>query len=191
MKECDKIIVPTDLSENSRRAVEFAAELAIDEKAALVVLHVANEFAAWELYDDAFGYSAHWPLDRVLAEAALELSRYLEPQRKLLKDLPTVTKRLVLGLVPDQIISVAEEEGADLIVLSPRHQRGLMRLLSIGTTEKVTRRSPCPVLLVPPAPHHKRWHGKVSPRQGRSNRDSKARYGESSAPHFAQYFESA
>jgi universal stress protein A len=163
MKQFDKIIVPTDLSENSRRAVEFAAALAIDEKAALVIIHVTNEFAAWELYDDAFGYAAHWPLDRVLAEAALELSRYLEPQWKLLKVIPTITKRLVLGPVPDQIIAVAEEERADLIVLSPRRQRGLMRLLSTGTTEKVTRESPCPVLLVPPARRYKRLHGKVSP----------------------------
>ena len=67
MKRLKKIIVPTDLSEHSRRALEYGAALAAEDKAALVIMHVANEFVAWELYDDAFGYSDHWPLERAVA----------------------------------------------------------------------------------------------------------------------------
>ena len=46
MKRLEKILVPTDLSEQSRMALRYACSLAADEKAALVVLHVANEFQA-------------------------------------------------------------------------------------------------------------------------------------------------
>lgn len=163
MKRLEKIIVPTDISDDSRRAVEYAAALAADDKAALVIMHVANEFAAWELYDDAFGYAATWPVDRVLAEAALDLNRYLEPQLELLKKISLVTKRIVLGPVPDQIISIAEEEKADLIVLSPRRQRGWRWPLRAGITEKVTRMSPCPVLSVTAQLPSKQWRAKLLP----------------------------
>jgi len=163
MKRLDKIIVPTDLSDHSRRAIEFGSSLAAEARAALVIVHVANELAAWEFYDDAFGYSGQWPLDRVLAEAALELNRYLEPHHCLLKEVPVLTKRVILGVISGRIIAVAEEEKADLIVLSPRRRRGSSWLLSAGITEKVTRISPCPVLSVTPPMPSKHWRGKSLP----------------------------
>lgn len=69
MNRLEKIIVPTDLSEQSRTAIEYGAWLAAENNGHLLILHVANEFAAWELYDDASGYSETWPVDRVFAEA--------------------------------------------------------------------------------------------------------------------------
>ena len=163
MKRLEKIIVPTDLSDHSRRAIEFASSLAVEAQAALVIMHVANELAAWEFYDDGFGYSGQWPLDRVLVEAALELNRYLEPHLGLLREVPVLTKRIVLGAIPGRIIALAEEEKADLIVLSPRRQRGWSWLLNAGITEKVTRMSPCPVLSVTPPTASKHWRGKFFP----------------------------
>ncbi|MGH7927301.1 MAG: universal stress protein [Candidatus Binatia bacterium] len=163
MKKLEKIVVPTDFSEQSRRGVEYAAWLAAENEGQLLIMHVANEFAAWELYDDAFGYSETWPLDHVFAEAALELNRFVEPHTALLNKVPVLAKRLVLGPVPQQIISIAEKEKADLIVLSPRGQRGWTRLLSAGITEQVTRMSPCPVLSVTPPKPSKQWRGKLLP----------------------------
>ena len=163
MKRLEKIIVPTDLSDHSRRAIEFGGSLAAEARAALVIMHVANEFAAWEFYDDAFGYSGQWPLDRVLAEAALDLNRYLEPHLGLLREVPVLTKRIILGAIPGRIIAVAEEEKADLIVLSPQRRRGWRWLLSAGITEKVTRMSPCPVLSVTPPKASNQRRGKFLP----------------------------
>jgi len=163
MKRLEKIIVPTDLSDHSRRAIEIGSSLAAEARAALVIMHVANELTAWEFYDDAFGYSGQWPLDRVLAEAALDLNRYLEPHLGLLREVPVLTKRIILGAIPGRIIAVAEEEKADLIVLSPRRQRGWSWLLSSGITEKVTRMSPCPVLSVTPPMASKQGRGKFLP----------------------------
>ena len=158
-----KIIVPTDLSERSRRAIEFATRLAAENNGQLLVMHVANEFAAWELYDDAFGYSGSWPVDRVFAEAATELNRFLESQSQLLDAVPILGKRLVLGSIPQQIIAVAEQEKADLVVLSPRRQRGWQSLFTAGITEKVTRMSPCPVLSITPSLPSQKWRGKDLP----------------------------
>jgi hypothetical protein len=85
MKRLSKILVPTDLSEKSVRALHYGCWLAAEDKAALVILHVANGLKAWELYCEDLANvgldSKPWPLDRVLAEASLDLTRYLEPQQ--------------------------------------------------------------------------------------------------------------
>jgi nucleotide-binding universal stress UspA family protein len=165
MKRLEKIVVPTDLSDRSRRAAEYAAALSVDIKAALVIVHVAKEFASWWLCDNGFGSSEPWPLDQALSDGTLTLNRFLQSHRNLLKDVPILTKRVTLGVVSHQIIAIAKEEKADLVVLSPRHRQGWRWPSSSGTTEQVTRMCPCPVLSITstPTPLPKRWRGNVSP----------------------------
>ena len=50
MKRIRKILVPTDLSEHSRRALSYGCGLAEDEKASLIILHVVSDLNAWELH---------------------------------------------------------------------------------------------------------------------------------------------
>ena len=77
-----------------------------------------------------------------------------------LKRIPIATKRVVLGPVPQQIAAVADEENVDLIIMSPRRQRGLRHWLTGGITDRVTRLSPCPVLSVTEPLPTKSWRGK-------------------------------
>jgi len=168
MKRFKKILVPTDLTEHSRRALNYACWLTSEERSSLIILHVANELAAWELYSEDCAFldrsTKAWPLDRVLAEASLDLNRFLEPSLANLKNSANATKRVILGPVAQQIIGVAEEEKTDLIVMSPRRRRGLRHLIFGGITDRVTRLSPCPVLsITPPAPSTQ-WRGKFIPR---------------------------
>jgi nucleotide-binding universal stress UspA family protein len=166
MKRIEKLLVPTDLSDNSRRGLLYACSLATENKGALTILHIANELAAWELYCDEFAFlepaARAWPTDRVLAEANLELNRFLEPHLEAMKTIPAVNKRLVLGAIAEQIVTVAEEEKADLVVMSPRRHRGLRRILSGGITDRVTM-SPCPVLSVAPPLPSRPWRGALLP----------------------------
>jgi nucleotide-binding universal stress UspA family protein len=167
MKQIERLLVPSDLSENSRRGLLYASSLAAENRCSLTVLHVANEFEAWELYSDEFAFLESgrrlWPTDRVLAEASLDLNRFLEPHLAALKRISTVTKRLVLGSIPNQIVAVATEEKADLVVMSPRRHRGLGRIFSGNITDRVTRMSPCPVLSVTPPLPSPTWRGKLVP----------------------------
>lgn len=165
MNRIEKLLVPTDLSENSRRGLLYALSLATETEAAVTVLHVANEFAAWELYSDEFSFldpaTRPWPIDRVLSEARLDLNRFLEPHLKRMKEVSIVTKRVVLGPIPDQIALTAEDEKADMIVMSPSRRKRLRRLLSRSVTEQVARMSPCPVLSVAPPLASRPWRGRT------------------------------
>lgn len=100
-------------------------------------------------------------MDRVLAEASLDLSRFLEPSIGSLKKCAAATKRVVLGAVPQQIAGVAEEEKADLVIMSPRRHAGLRHWLFGSITDQVTRLSPCPVLSIAEPLPSKPWRGKL------------------------------
>ena len=48
------IVLPTDLSQRSKRALRYALSLATEYRATITVIHVANELDSWELYCDEF-----------------------------------------------------------------------------------------------------------------------------------------
>jgi nucleotide-binding universal stress UspA family protein len=165
MKFISKILVPTDLSETSQHGIVYGCGLAEEQKASLIVLHVANEVEAWEPFSEDYGIGhftgAKWSADRVISEAMLDLNRFLEPHLEKVKSLPLVSKRVVLGRVAQEIARVAADEKADLVVLSPRRQRGLRHWLTGGITNRVTRISPCPVLSVAPRLASLSWRGRL------------------------------
>ena len=167
MQRLNKILVPTDLSERSRRALGYGCQLAVDNKATLVILHVTNELNAWEMsgeYEMFAGNNARlWPLDRIISEAFLDLNHFIEPHLEQLKQIATTTKRVVLGNVPERIAAMAEDERADLIILSPQRSRRLRHWLGGGITDRVTRLSPCPVLSITQPLPSQPWRGKLAP----------------------------
>ena len=65
MKRLHTILVPTDLSEHSRRALSYGCWLAAEENAVLIALHVANEFTAWEYFSEDLAFlepnGKSWP----------------------------------------------------------------------------------------------------------------------------------
>lgn len=162
------ILLPTDLSQGSERALRYALSLATEYRATMTVIHVANELDSWELYCDEFSFMTPieraWPSDRVMAEATLELSNFLEAYSETIKRLPAIYKRVVLGPIADEIVAAAEDLQADLIVMSPRRLRGIKRILTSSITDQVMRISPCPVLsVIDPLPSRP-WQGRLTTR---------------------------
>ncbi len=165
MTSINKILVATDLSETSRHGIVYSCGLAEEQKARLIVLHVANEVDAWEPFSEDYGFGqvngARWSADRIISEAMLDLNRFLEPHLERVKSLPLVSKRVAVGRVAQEIARVAQDEKADLVILSPRRQRGLRHWLTGGITDRVTRISPCPVLSVAPPLASLSWRGRL------------------------------
>ena len=163
MKHLNRILVPTDLSEHSRRALAYGAWLSGEENAALIILHVASDLHTWDVIGENFALAElipkAWPADRVLQEAGLDLSRFLESSLEDLKKAVHATRRVILGPVAERIATVAADEKADLIVMSPRPRRGFRHLLMGSITDTVTRSSPCPVLSLAPLRPSAPWRG--------------------------------
>jgi nucleotide-binding universal stress UspA family protein len=133
------ILHPTDFSERSGYAFQLACALARDYGARLIVLHVAEPPVI------PYGGVMTPPPPPRDSWRALEeqLHRIQAPE-------PTVhvEHRLEEGGPVAEILRVARETTADLIVMGTHGRTGLGRLLMGSVAEQVVRKAPCPVLTV-------------------------------------------
>ncbi len=135
------ILCPTDFSDNSTVALRVARDLARQNQAALVVLHVA----------DSLGPEG---LGIVEAETRLQPEGHVEDLRRALHDMlprePGLEVRYLLreGEPAAAIEQVVREQGCDLVVLGTHGRTGLDHLLMGSIAEKIIRHCPCPVLVV-------------------------------------------
>jgi nucleotide-binding universal stress UspA family protein len=150
MIQIKRVIHPTDFSENSKEALEFALAICEWHKADLTLLHVCEvlEFAPPEYYMDKDEVSRQ--LKERIDAAKKELDRVAAGHRK-----PTfrIQPLVVTGKPFVEIIRVAKEQNADMIVLGTHGRTGLAHILIGSTSEKVVRKAPCPVLTVRSSTH--------------------------------------
>jgi hypothetical protein len=53
------------------------------------------------------------------------------------------------GIPSEEVLTAAQTEGTELIVVGTRGKTGLEHILLGSTAERIIRRAPCPVLTVP------------------------------------------
>ena len=142
------ILVPTDFSECARHAVPVAAEFARLLGARVLCLHVVEPVV------QPIGWT---PVAEPMP--ATELSERMEETAA--RDLPAFSKSeefaglevedlMAHGEPAAEIVRVAEERGAGLIVISSHGRTGIGRILFGSTAESVVRHARCPVLVVKP-----------------------------------------
>lgn len=135
------ILCPTDFSENSRVALRVAEDLARQNQAGLLVLHVAATLGPENL-----GY--------VEAETRLQPEAHIAGLRRQLEGVgpsrPGVEVRHLLreGDPARVIGQVVREQHCDLVVVGTHGRTGLDHLLMGSIAESVIRHCPCPVLVV-------------------------------------------
>lgn len=138
-----KICCAVDFSEPSRKAMREAAELARRLGAELVLVHsfVPPPVVATDMLVSTRD------LGTLVAE---ELEQTLAAWRS---DAATiaggpVTTALLAGEPEKEIVRYARDHPVDLLVLATHGRSGLKRLVLGSVADAVTRRAPCPVLVV-------------------------------------------
>ena len=121
-----RIAVPTDFSEASDRAVEYAAALARRVGASVYLMHVLRDQSQYHL-------------------ARVRLSALAD---RLTCDVPRVALEVRDGAPADSIAEAAMHYGADLIVMATHARSGLAHLLSGSVAERLIRIASCPVLVL-------------------------------------------
>jgi len=132
------IVHPTDFSEQSQAAFGLACSLARDYGARLIVLHVVS--APTFVYGEGYLPPAE---EELVTLARQQLSQIHAPEENVRVEL-----LLEQGDVAREILRVAQETGADLIVMGTHGRTGLSRLLMGSVAEMVMRKALCPVLTV-------------------------------------------
>lgn len=135
------ILLATDFSDTAGRAADHARVLADAFDARLHLLHVIEEFGYWESFD-----LKHFPSPDVSEELASNARIALESLFD--GDEPKTEVHVREGKPFVEIIRVAKEISADLVVLGSHGLSGLSETLFGSTAEKVARKAPCAVLVV-------------------------------------------
>jgi nucleotide-binding universal stress UspA family protein len=144
MPELRRILCPTDFSEFSDLAFRYAQSLARHYRAKLFVQHVVE---LWRHPEAAFAPARHYEEFReyLLHKGDEDLQRFaknhadneIQPER--------VAEQ---GVAADSILSLADAQKVDLIVMGTHGRRGLDRLMVGSVTERVLRKASYPVLAV-------------------------------------------
>jgi universal stress protein A len=135
-----KVLVLLDLSQGSEQVAIAARDMAKHSDAAVVVLHVV-EFVPLEPIGESLMPTAQ--VEDNLAELAGGKLKALLQQ----VGLSGGTARVEIGNTKMEILRVAEEEKADLIVLGSRERHGLAILVNL-TEDTVLHAAHCDVLAV-------------------------------------------
>jgi universal stress protein A len=134
----NKILFPTDFSRISDAALPWAASLARDRGAQLIILHVHEPRTAYMAGEWYTGVPEPNP-DEVRQSLAK-----VRPKGSNVY----CTHRTETGNPAKEIVRVADEENVDMIVMSTHGRTGLTHALLGSVAERVARKARCPVLIV-------------------------------------------
>jgi len=144
MLKIERILCPTDFSDFSQRAYDYALSLARHYNAELYLLHVVRpviigypEYAIPDTVNEFYGELREHAEEqlrefaKVHAEGGLHAKVIVEE-----------------GVVTESILDFAGENSIDMIVMGTHGRKGFQRLTLGSVTERVLRRAGCPVLVV-------------------------------------------
>ncbi|SBO42829.1 universal stress protein [Cyanobium sp. NIES-981] len=142
------LLVPTDGSDLSGRAVDQAVALARKLGARLRILHVQSNFpvslvGVGELVDTG-------AIEALMEAARAQTEQILAAARRVAEaaGVPVEVVKRLSSQPAEAIVQEARREGCDLIVMASHGRRGLEGLLLGSETQRVLTQSPCPVLVV-------------------------------------------
>ncbi len=150
-----KILVATDGSEYTKKAVIHAIELAKISEAELHAVYVISLISPPSSLDIKTNYDpkSYSPTDvsieglkRILRQEGDKAIRYVEDLAK--KEGLDVEKWIIEGQPAKEILKLAEEQSVDLIVMGTLGRSGIEKFLLGSVADKVIRGSGIPVLTV-------------------------------------------
>jgi len=137
-----KILVPTDGSDSSMRAADFALKLAKHLMSEIIGIYVIDRIILEEI---SKVHERHEVEEENKRKAERCLNYIVKSaEREGLK----ASSILVEGQPHDQIVRHAESLGADIIIMGSKGRRGTNRILIGSVAERVIEYAPCPVLVI-------------------------------------------
>jgi len=144
MADNQTIVFPTDFSEASLTALPWARRMGAVLGADLHIVYAVEEPHIYATLDMG---PVPIPTAAELAETAqTRLSEFVEKHLGGLDSPPTA--KVLVGPPAEEIVSYADEVGAEMIVMTTHGHTGVRHVILGSTTEAVLRHAACPVLSV-------------------------------------------
>ena len=142
-----KILLATDGSEEAALAAQSAADLAVKTGSELHVVHVGKELTHGGYVGVQVGPSPAGSQELLDRQARKLLEVQLERMREA-AGTSEAEAHLMSGRADEEIVVLAEQMGADLVVLGSRGLGGVRRALIGSVSDSVARHAHCPVMVV-------------------------------------------
>jgi len=154
-----KILVPYDDSEQSKKALDHAVNIAkMSDKSEVILLYVIAEFPTYHFIER--------PTYSIKTGERTTLSQYFKEVYELMKESANdvldnkkeeikkntgfeIKTELLTGHVSNSILDFAAKEKIDLIVIGNVGRSGISKIKTLGSVSRsVSERAPCPVMII-------------------------------------------
>ncbi|MDP2240204.1 MAG: universal stress protein [Burkholderiales bacterium] len=141
------ILIPTDGSEQSQRAIRTGIELAKVHQSKITGIHVIPDYHLLIAYEGAFDPVTE---ERIEEEAKVRAEGYLSFMKSAAREagIPCDTVCETSDHPYDAILKAAESKDCDLILMTSHGRKGLAAVLLGSETRKVLTHAKVPVLVV-------------------------------------------
>ena len=144
-----RILIAVDDSPYSDQAIKYGVLLAKNLGSKITLVHVdeipiSSPYSADPLLNESPAMIPE--LMHIQEEASKLLFIKIKEQHGDVVELSTVTR---IGRIQDEILSVADDCKADMIILGTHGRIGFDHFISGSVSESVARKAKCPVLIIP------------------------------------------
>lgn len=144
-----RILIATDDSECSKKALQHGYGLAKLMESSVALIHVIEPAAPTNYGADPLMGQQPIIIPETTEMQEENSKTMLDEISKGLQDVKEVFTFSRIGNPKQEILTVANEWAADLIIMGTHGRTGFDHFISGSVSESVTRRAPCPVLVVP------------------------------------------
>ena len=142
-----KILVPTDFTEDSDRALKEAIDIATVSHGKVYLLHIDQSvpFAVGETVLDLNVIDAVEKNDELITK-----QKMMEEVRKVASQTDVeieIDERH--GVTFEQILAYMKEKPIDLVVIEPHAKKGMLKNLLGGVTDRLLKEAKCTMLVLP------------------------------------------
>jgi len=147
MIEFKKILCAVDFSDHSPKVADYAMALAKSTGAKLVCVYVAPSLSQYVGFQVPPS-SIESFVGEIVTGADSSMKAYLAQYFQGID----ASGKVLVGYPAEEIINLAEDEKADLIIMGTHGRKGIDRILFGSVAEKIVKNARCPVLTVRPDP---------------------------------------
>jgi nucleotide-binding universal stress UspA family protein len=142
--EYRKILIAVDDSVHSMKAARVGFAMAHRLKASIGLVFVINK--SNEVFNTELGITTEQSKTVLLKEAEMTIDQYI----KMYDGVDDIFRFMPEGFPEREILNVAKQWEADLIVMGTHARAGLSRMLSGSLADYIVRHAEIPVLITPP-----------------------------------------
>ncbi|OED29952.1 universal stress protein [Methanosphaera sp. WGK6] len=148
----EKILLPTDGSKNSEKAIEYALSIIDKKESEIIILNVVDSVYLTGLPEEDLITKSELILEeesKKVTKHVEDIIKNLEKEKGIDASKLTLTPMTLEGNAADVILKVSENENIDLIVIASSGKHMLDRFLLGSVTEKTVRHTKVPILVIP------------------------------------------